>query len=1135
MPRIFDNIEQSLLPALKDSLRLSQRADFCVGYFNLRGWKLIDTLIDEWTGGPSSCCRLLIGMQPAPQEELRAAFSLNGENGGVDQQMIKRLQRQVTESFREQLTFGAPTNADEQTLRRLSEQIKARKVVVKLFLRYPLHAKLYLLHRSDPNNPTTGFLGSSNLTFSGLSKQGELNVDVLDHDTCQKLQKWFDDRWEDRWCLDISDEMAEIIDTSWARPELIPPYYIYLKIAYHLSQEARAGLSEFRIPRDFGNRLFEFQTAAVKIAAHHLKKRGGVLIGDVVGLGKTLMASALAKLVEEDQPGTSTLIICPKNLQKMWQSYVDEYGLHARVMSLSRVTRELREVPARFRTVLIDESHNLRNREGKRYRAIQEYIRLSDSRCILLSATPYNKTYEDLSSQLRLFIPEDQDLGIRPERKIREVGDEGVFQSRYQSAARTLMAFEKSEYADDWRDLMRLFLVRRTRSFIQANYAETDAETGRKYLTFGDGTRSFFPTRRPRTVKFAINDADPDDPYARLTSKPVVRAVDKLNLPRYGLGNYVASKPEEQPMPEEKRQLEGLSRAGKRLMGFSRTNLFKRLESGGPAFLLSVERHVLRNFIFLHAIENGLPLPIGSQAAEYIDSRTSDEDEEIASLFDDETETNGDETSELTNEQERGLRTAQNYSARAAEVYNEYRTKYTTRFKWIRPGLFSKKLEDDLRADAKALLKILEASGAWDVKCDAKFAALLDLLERRHPREKVLIFTQFADTVYFLSRELRAHGMAKLAGVTGSSSDPTELAWRFSPASNGKRDRIQPQDELRVLVATDVLSEGQNLQDAHIIVNYDLPWAIIRLIQRAGRVDRIGQQAEEILAYSFLPADGVERIINLRSRVIQRLRENAEVVGADEAFFEDESNVGALVDLYNEKSGILDGDGDAEVDLSSQAYQIWKNATDQEPHLKKTIPDLPNVIYSTRNYHPTPGAPEGVLVYMRTAEGTDALAWIDRQCRSVTQSQLAILQAAQCHPDTPAEPRHEQHHDLVKCGIAHMIQEERAIGGGLGRPSGARYRTYERLKAYAESIKGTLFESQTLNRAIDEIYRFPLKQAAIDTLNRQLKTGISDHQLADLVIALRDEDRLCITDESNEEQQEPQIICSLGLFEKKGG
>jgi hypothetical protein len=122
------------------------------------------------------------------------------------------------------------------------------------------------------------------------------NVDVLDHDACQKLQKWFDDRWRDKWCLDISDELAEIIDTSWARTEPVKPYHIYLKIAYHLSQEARAGLSEFRIPRIFGNRLFEYQTAAVKIAAHHLKKRNGVVIGDVVGLGKTLLATALAKI-----------------------------------------------------------------------------------------------------------------------------------------------------------------------------------------------------------------------------------------------------------------------------------------------------------------------------------------------------------------------------------------------------------------------------------------------------------------------------------------------------------------------------------------------------------------------------------------------------------------------------------------------------------------------------------------------------------------------------------------------------------------------------------------------------------------------------------------------------------------------
>jgi len=138
-----------------------------------------------------------------------------------------------------------------------------------------------------------------------------------------------------------------------------------------------------------------------------------------------------------------------------------------------------------------------------------------------------------------------------------------------------------------------------------------------------------------------------------------------------------------------------------------------------------------------------------------------------------------------------------------------------------------------------------------------------------------------------------------------------------------------------VLIATDVLSEGQNLQDCAVVVNYDLPWAIIRLIQRAGRVDRIGQKSDKIYCHSFLPADGVERIIQLRRRVRQRLRENAEVVGSDEAFFED-TDEKPILDLYNEKSSILE-ETDNEVDLASFAYQIWKNATDAEPKLKKII------------------------------------------------------------------------------------------------------------------------------------------------------------------------------------------------------
>ena len=1128
MPRIFDNLApgSSLLTALQETLDLSTRADFCVGYFNLRGWSGLAPYVDNWDAdGP---CRVLIGMQRLPHEDLRDALSLIDRPSGMDNQTAHRLRVQLAEQLRQQLTIGAPTNTDERTLRRLAEQLRAKKVIVKLFLRHPLHAKLYLLFRNDPINPIVGYLGSSNLTFAGLSAQGELNVDVLDQDATVKLKQWFEDRWNDRFCVDITDELLQIIEESWAREALIPPYHVYLKMAYHLSHEARAGLAEFRIPKVFGDRLFDFQAAAVKIAAHHLNKRNGVLIGDVVGLGKTLMATAVARIFEDDY-GLETLIICPKNLVPMWEDYRHEYQLRGRVLSLSRVLSELPTL-RRYRLVIIDESHNLRNREGRRYRAIQNYVSENDSKCILLSATPYNKTYLDLSSQLRIFVEEDQDLGIRPERLLRELG-EVEFVRRHQAGLRTLAAFDFSEHADDWRDLMRLYLVRRTRSFIQDNYAETDQETGRKFLTYEDGTRSFFPTRVPRTVKFAIDDSNPDDQYAKLYSPKVVDIVKNLHLPRYGLGNYVLDNPETPPSKKEEGQIDDLSRAGKRLIGFCRTNLFKRLESSGAAFLQSVERHVLRNYVFLHAIRNSLPLPLGTQDAEMLDSRFTDEDADQAkgALFDP-----GDDDQEEAVEETSGAWTASDFEARAARIYGEYVGRYSRRFRWLRADLFKSSLEDELLSDSNALLDILQTYGDWDPAKDAKLDALNSLLTETFPDQKALVFSQFADTVYYLETQLKKRGVADMAGVTGSSADPTDSAWRFSPGSNQRPGQGKPERELRVLVATDVLSEGQNLQDSHVVVNYDLPWAIIRLIQRAGRVDRIGQKAEEILCHSFLPAEGVERIIDLRGRVRERLRENAEVVGADEAFFEDEDDDQAILNLYHERAGILDGDPEGDVDLASHAYQIWKNAIGSDPRLEKAVADLPDVVFSSREHAPIAQRPEGVLVFMRTADGNDALAYVDRKGQSITESQLEILSAAECRPDTPAQPHHESHHELVAEGVRHVVREEKRVGGQLGRPSGARFRTYTRLKAHADAIKGQLFDADALHKAIDDIYRYPLRPSAVDTLNRQLRSGVSDDQLAEIVMSMREEDRLCLTGDAAAEAQEPQIICSLGLFDTEG-
>jgi superfamily II DNA or RNA helicase len=1149
MPRIFDNIEQQLLPALRDALGLSERADFCVGYFNLRGWKTIDALIDKWTGGEGQQCRLLIGMQRLAQEELRQAYSLLPQGEQMSNQAVIRLKRRLAADFRAQLAFGAPCNEDETGLRRLSAQLKSQKVAVKLFLRHPLHAKLYLSFRHDPINPIIGFLGSSNLTLAGLSHQGELNVDVLDHDATQKLAHWFDDRWKDHWCVDITKELIQVIDESWARLDALPPYHIYIKMAYHLAEEARAGLSEFSIPSDMRDTLLDFQSAAVRIAARHLEKRGGVILGDVVGLGKTIMATALARVFQDPPYSLETLVLCPKNLVGMWEDYTQRYRLIAKVISITQTQTVLPDL-RRYRVVIIDESHNLRNREGRRWIVIRDYIQRNASKCILLSATPYNKGYLDLANQLRLFLSPEDIVGIRPEEYLRQDCDGRVdeFTRRHQCPANCLSAFEKSEHADDWRELMRLFMVRRTRSFVERNYAFTEcpacakvllptqekcsncnlpkAQGDRRFLVLEGGSRFHFPKRMPKTLTFRIRDNDPNDQYARLYSDSVVDTIRLLHLPRYGLGNYLKPTPDKPPTADEAEVMKNLSRAGKRLIGFCRTNLFKRLESSGYAFLLSVRRHILRNFIYLHALENGLPLPVGTQDSALFDTRSDDYDSD-SHLF-------GEEAATPAQPNEVNANSLNGFAAAAANAYKLLRAEHVRLFEWLRSDVFIEDLIKHLRQDAERLFSILQLAGEWQPDRDRKLDELHKLLTKKHSDRKVIVFSQFADTVAYLSDQLHIRQVKQLAGVTGDTEDPSWFAHRFSPESNMVRGKVQPADELRILVATDVLSEGQNLQDAAIVVNFDLPWAIIRLIQRAGRVDRIGQDAEQILCYSFLPADGVERLIRLRSRVRQRLHDNAEVVGTDETFFEDEKHDTLIRDLFTEKSGILDDPEDNEVDLASLAYQIWKNACDADPAIKKTIPDLPNVVFSTKALtavapkRPGAGADSGVMIYVRTADGNDALAWVNEEGRTVTESQHEILRAAACEPKVQALPRLSRHHELVQKAVAGIQTEQATTGGQLGKPSSARRRVYERLKDYATQVKDTLFDIKLLHHAIDDIYDAPLTEAARDLINRELRAGSADEKLVDLILCLHEEDRLCIAKEDTQ-AHEPQIICSLGI------
>jgi len=1117
LPHIFDNIrDDNFATALKKTLNGAKRADFCIGYFNLRGWSLLIDSVEQLAGSQLDekyeddniyKARVLIGMQKTPQDELEEYFSLHQTQ--IDLAAVNEIKKAKAAEFRRQLTIGLPTNKDEATLKKLSRQLREGKVKVKLHLAFNLHAKLYLVYREDYNVPIIGYLGSSNLTFSGLSKQGELNVDVTDSTPAKQLEEWFQERWDDHWSIDITLELADIIDQSWASETPLKPYYVYMKMVYHLSQEARSGIAEFSVPKVFKNILLPFQQNAVQVAAHHLHKRGGVIIGDVVGLGKTITATALAKMFEDDFL-LETLIICPPNLTEMWEGYVHKYQLRAKIMSLGEIQNKLKN-ERRYRLVIIDESHNLRNREGRRYHAIAEYLALNDSKVIMLTATPYNKSYLDLSSQLRLFMNENQNLGISPERYIKEIGGKVQFEAMHQVKETSLAAFEKSGYSDDWAELMRLFLVRRTRSFIKANHSKKDETIGRSYIEFApneDGVRekSFFPDRIPAKVEYSFNKNDNADQYARLYSAEVVSIINELLLPRYGLGleMYENKTNQKSIKPEEVKIKNNLAKAGRQLRGFARTNLFKRLESSGYSFLLSISRHILRNYLFIYAIDEGLEFPVGKQEGDIIN--------EI--LY-------GDEDTDADSGIEQFVFETCEYR-KLAQKYYQTLSNTRQKYEWIRSELFNKKLKDDLETDTAQLLKIMELGKTWDQAKDRQLGALYELLTKKYPKEKVVIFSQYADTAHYLSNMLKKRGLTAVECATGSCEDPTDLAYRFSPESNKERLGKKEYKDIRVLVSTDVLSEGQNLQDCHIVVNYDLPWAIIRLIQRAGRVDRIGQKHDKIWCYSFLPEEGLETILDLRGRLQRRIRENAETVGSDEVFFDgDPVN---LRDLYNEKAGVFDDEDDIEVDLASYCYQLWKNGVDSYPELKTRIPAMPDVVYAAKK------GESGAIIYAKTVDDNDCLTWVDDKGEIVTQSQFEILKEVKCAIDEPALNRSEKHHDLVTKAILFIHDTQTKLGGQLGKTSGARYRAYMRIDGWLQRNKNSLFDTDEIKRVHEDLYNYPLLDYAKEVINRELKSGINDEQLIELVTGLREQGALSIKDDKERIIKEPRIICSMGLI-----
>lgn len=1090
----------------------ARRADFCVGYFNLRGWAAVQDSVEQLTGENGDYCRLLVGMVQPPQDEVRKFYQQ--DESGIDNRTFQMLKDKMVVEFAKQLTYGKPTSADEAALRNLARQLRADKLKIKIYLRRPLHAKLYLIHRADKVAALASFVGSSNLTYSGLVSNDELNVDVLEQDAANKLSAWFEERWNHRWCMDISNEVLKIIENSWASG-CKSPYHIYIKTAWHLSRDAMEEANQYRLPADLEKDLLEHQSRGVRLAAQRLNQRGGVIVGDVVGLGKTLVATAIAKVFQEDR-GCNVLIICPPALKEIWREHIHRYRLAAEIITIGEVPKL--ESCRRYHLVVIDEAHNFRNRHGKRHQQIREYIDKNDSKVILLTATPYNKAYEDIAGQLRLFNKPDEDLGIAPENLINACGGRDQFNAQHPGiGVSTLSAFEQSDHVDDWRELMRLFLIRRTRRHIKKNFAEYDKEKKRHYLTFNDGRRFYFPDRKPRRMEFSTKQ--PGDQYAKLYSDKVVEGLGELKLPRYGLKKYIPAKLKGKD-DKENTIIDNLSRSGLRLRGFARIGLFKRLESSGMAFIWSVYRHIIRNTTLMAAYKHGKVF-IGQTYPHHIEE-AGEEDEWLLRKSDNVLPPQGIATDTLSY-----LLSWEEYVQRGEQVFDRLKNN-TKDFQWLPSGYFLPTLLDDLEQDAKALMEILTMVPQWRSDEDRKLQALEALCNHTHKGEKILVFSQYKDTIEYIHKALSMN-MPGGMGIAHGDHDPQslqEIIRRFSPRSNPNY-ASKSDTPIRVLVATDRLSEGVNLQDAHIIVNYDLPWAIIRLIQRAGRVDRIGQMADTIYCYSALPENGVEEVIKLRSRLNRRMNQNEELVGSDEVFFDDTAEK-EVREIYSRSFELEEEEGEDETDLISRAYEIWKQAIKQDPKLERVIKTMPDVVYSAK----AATNDDGVIAYMHDPHRSNhALLQTDSTGEIKSQSQFHLLEKLACEPDDPALTAADNHHDLVGAAVDRYRKHQHTIGGQLGGKRNIRRRLYEKLSDLLQE-KPVLYDGDSeLRHAVQMIHDHPPLERARDTLSRQMRLGIPDGELVELVKSLYRNNKLCILeDDSGGGDSFPIIVCSMGLI-----
>ena len=872
------------------------RLDIASAYFNVGGYSLLADSLDHLTGA-----RLLLGAEPTPPESRPRA--LGDESARPERATAARLRRALEgherdlTTDRDLLGFSVETDA---AVRRLVGWLRGGKVQVRRLEGRFLHGKAFLV--SDRSHGVVA--GSSNFTHAGLATNLELNLGNYSPHVVRQVQEWFDELWGEA----VDYDLAALFE---GRFEPHPPQLIYLRMLWQLygddltAEAAAEGAPQIH--------LTSFQTDGLWRARRILDEHNGVLVADEVGLGKTFLAGELIREAALDRR-QRVLVITPATLRDgPWRAFRSEFNLPMELVSYEELAADGRLNPDHARgtklsalnvndyaMVVIDEAQNLRNPSTQRAAALRRLLEGSPpKKLVLLSATPVNNSLWDLYYLLSYFLRNDAtfaDVGIRSLR----------------DHFATAMAQNPGDLTPEHLfDVLDAVAVRRTRSFVKRFYPNDTVRIG------GRPQPITFPTPRVRRVVYDLDAVLPGffDRIARaLDPDAAPDDAEALTLARYAPSQYRLDR----ALETYELQLAGLLRSG----------LLKRFESSPHAFSLTCERMAASHDAFLSLLGSGR-VATGEALADWI-ATDSDDIDEVDTYLDGHIGLTDDaaqyDIENLRSHVEHDRDLLRSFAATARAV---------------------------TRADDPTLAELAEQLAAIAAEAESTGIGAGDTRDRG----KVLIFSYFADTVDWIVEFLAettgtdprlAAYRGRIASLSGSTASPDKdaVVWGFAPRTTDAPDGLD-EDRYDILVTTDVLAEGVNLQQARHIINYDLPWNPMRLVQRHGRIDRIGSRHSEVFIRCIFPDTRLDDLLGLEERLHRKLTQAAASIGVGEvlpnqtgsdiSFTETREEIERI---RREDAGLFERGGTARGVLSGEEYRQELRRAMEQGHGNriKTLP-----------------------------------------------------------------------------------------------------------------------------------------------------------------------------------------------------